>query len=163
MSYLSREEIVFCSSVPHQQAPRDIQRISQKTLGRLFHHFPTRQNLLPPCLPKHEVCSVVMTTQRVLSRESHDNSLELTLSGNFSEEFSTVLFLFLLLFKNCLFLFYAMNVFSCMCVCAMYMPDILKGQKRASDTSVSELQMLVRCHVGAGNQVWLLCKNSKCC
>lgn len=55
-----------------------------------------------------------------------------------------------------------MSVFACVCICAVYMLDVLEGQKRASNTSESELQMLVRCHVGAGNQVWLLCKNSKC-
>lgn len=38
MSYSTREQLVFRSSVPRQQAPRDIKRIFQKTLGRLCNH-----------------------------------------------------------------------------------------------------------------------------
>jgi hypothetical protein len=36
------------------------------------------------------------------------------------------------------------------------MPDALGGQKRVSDSLKMELQMVVHCHVGAGDQIWVL-------
>lgn len=95
-----------------------------------------------------------MTVQWILSCENHGDSLELTLSGNFScyvKNFSLSSFFLFFSLKIAYFLFYAMSVFAYMCICALYMPDVLEGQKRAPNTSESELQMLMRCHVGAGN------------
>lgn len=47
-------------------------------------------------------------------------------------------------------------------MCAMYMPDACRGQKRMLSLLEMELQMTVSCHEGSGNQIQLLCENSKC-
>ena len=42
------------------------------------------------------------------------------------------------------------------------MPTACRGQKRVSDPLELDLRPVVNYHVGAGNQIQVLCKNSKC-
>ena len=60
--------------------------------------------------------------------------------------------------------FFLFCFFACryVCMCPMHMFGGLRGQKKAWDSLELELQMLVSCHVGAGNQTWILWKNSQC-
>jgi hypothetical protein len=38
----------------------------------------------------------------------------------------------------------------------------IQGSEEVLDPQELELQMVVSCHVGAGNKIWVLCKSSKC-
>lgn len=55
-------------------------------------------------------------------------------------------------------------VFMCMCVClSIYLYHMPGRSESASDPLKLELPMVVTCcHMGAVNQILVLCKNSKC-
>lgn len=44
----------------------------------------------------------------------------------------------------------------------MCVSDAYGGQKAALDHLELEIQTIVKCHVGAENQTWVLCKNRQC-
>lgn len=44
------------------------------------------------------------------------------------------------------------------CVCTMGMSDAHGGEQRALALLELDLQMVVSCHVGAGNRTWILCE-----
>lgn len=48
------------------------------------------------------------------------------------------------------------------CISVFHMPGTCEGQKRVSVVLGLELQMVISCHLGAGNWTWVHCKNSKC-
>lgn len=48
------------------------------------------------------------------------------------------------------------------CVYPMCVSDAYGGQKAALDHLELEIQTIVKCHVGAENQTWVLCKNRQC-
>lgn len=47
-------------------------------------------------------------------------------------------------------------------ISALRVYSALRGQKMVSDPLELELKMVVHCHVGTGNQIWVLCRSSKC-
>ena len=52
--------------------------------------------------------------------------------------------------------------YASMYVCTLHVCSASGGQKRTSDPLELELQMFVSCHVGAGNEIWFICKGSQC-
>lgn len=50
------------------------------------------------------------------------------------------------------------SMFVCGILCAMCVLAAHGGQKRTLDLLKLELQIIVNCHMGAGNQTWVLCK-----
>ena len=66
-------------------------------------------------------------------------------------------------FKVYLFLFCVNECFACMYVCVPHKCLAAPGgQKKALVPLELELEMIVNCCVGAGNQIWVFCKNCKC-
>lgn len=49
-----------------------------------------------------------------------------------------------------------MSVFSSICLCTMHVPGDCRGQDGMSEPLELELQMVMHCHVGAGNQTQTL-------
>lgn len=49
---------------------------------------------------------------------------------------------------------------ACVCLCAMYVPDALGGQKAALDALGLQLHVIMSCHVCAENRTQVLCKGS---
>ena len=49
-----------------------------------------------------------------------------------------------------------------MCIYTAYVYSASGGEKRASRCPELELQAVVSCDVGAGNQIWILWKSGQC-
>lgn len=117
---------------------------------RFCQHFPTCQNL-PTSLPCPSMKSTACNDFSVNSypQEPWQFSRTQSLSGNFSfhvKTFHCPLIISPLFFLKT-YLYFVMSVCLHVYMCTMYRPDAPGGQKRAS-----ELQMVVRCQVGAGNK-----------
>lgn len=70
--------------------------------------------------------------------------------------------IFTLFVTFCSLCIYCMNISACLGVCTWTttcMPHSHRIQKRMSDLLEQELQMVVRCKVGAGNQAWVFLRN----
>lgn len=72
-----------------------------------------------------------------------------------------------LIFEDLFKFFWRFTSFMCMsdllsCISVFHMPGTCEGQKRVSVVLDLELQMVISCHLGAGNWTWVHCKNSKC-
>jgi hypothetical protein len=46
-------------------------------------------------------------------------------------------------------------------MCTVYMSGVHGGLKKVLDPLELELSTVVSCHVGAGNQTWVLCKSTR--
>lgn len=86
-----------------------------------------------------------MTAQWILSRESHGDSLELTLTGNFSCRVKNfpLSFLFFIFFFKVAYFYFVLRVFACMRVCVprtcLMFLKVRRGHQMPQDQSYRSL------------------------